>query len=114
MSFEEAAVAFPALALAVERIAEAIIAALWPETPTDPTRAGRRKALAIVLTVAAALAVTVPLRIDLTDALFGPDAFGAPQGAAVTALLLAAGAGPAHAVVRALESLRGGRAGPQV
>lgn len=112
MSFEEGAVALPALALAVERIAEAAIAALWPEVPADVTRAGRRKALAIVLTAAAAVAVTVPLRIDLTDALFGADAFGPLQGAAVSALLLTAGAGPAHAVVRALESLRRKNASP--
>jgi hypothetical protein len=112
VSFEEAAIALPALALAVERIAEALVAALWPQTPAEPKRAGRRKALVIALTLLAALAIAVPLRVDLTDALFGPDAFGAAQGVGVTALLLAAGAGPAHALVRALESVhREGRVG---
>lgn len=107
MSFEEAALALPALALVVERIAEAAVGALWPEAPPDARRAGRRRALAILLTIGAASALAVPLRIDLTDPLFGSDAFGAAQGVGVTALLLAGGAGPAHAIVRALESLHG-------
>ncbi|HWQ29018.1 MAG TPA: hypothetical protein VNN12_08340 [Dehalococcoidia bacterium] len=106
MSFEEAALALPALALVIERLAEAAVGALWPEAPPDARWAGRRRALAILLTIVAAFALVVPLRIDLTDPLFGADAFGTAQGVGVTALLLAGGAGPAHAIVRALESLR--------
>ncbi len=106
MTFDDGAIALPALCLAVERTAETLLAALWPDAPDDPVRAGRRKALAILLTLVSALALAVPLRLDLTDALFRPSAFDATQGVVVTALMLAAGAGPAHALVRRLETRR--------
>lgn len=106
MTFDDIAVALPALSLAVERTAEALLAVLWPGAPDDPARAGRRKALAVLLTLVSALAIAIPLRLDLTDPLFGPSAFDPAQGVVVTALMLAAGASPAHALVRRLEARR--------
>lgn len=106
MTFDDVAIALPALSLAVERTAEALLAVLWPNAPGDPARAGRRKALAVLLTLVSALAIAIPLRLDLTDPLFGPSAFEAAQGVVVTALMLGAGAGPAHALIRRLETRR--------
>ena len=95
-------VLLPFLAAAVERTVEIVMAALPPGLARST-----RRLIAVGLSLASAAAVAFWLELDLVGGLLAPSGLTATQGRALTALALAGGSAPVHALLTLIEEARG-------